>query len=270
MTNPPASVLRFGIFELDLGCGELRRQGLLVPLRPQPLKLLALLVSRPGRVVPRHDIQERLWGTATFVDFDQGVNHCVRQIRTALGDEAGRPRFVQTLPRRGYRFLGPVEALPSPAGPASADALEAIAVERLVVAVLPFDDLSRDANGGCLGDGLTDEIITQLGRLQPERLAVVSRTSVRRYRQTCKTAFEVGRELGAPYIVEGSVRQAGGRVRACAQLVEARLQTQLWAETYERPGGDLLAAQSEVGEAIARDVRVALSLGCLTVLAGTL
>jgi len=250
-----ASLLRFGVFEIDLKSGELRKDGVPLRLAPQPLELLALLASQAGQVVPRERIRHRLWSAGTFVDFEQGVNHCVRQIRNALGDDARSSRYVETLPRRGYRFAVPVEqAEPAAADPSAAE-VAAGRRTRLVVAVLPFDDLSATAHDDLLSEGLTDEVITQLGRLHPRRLGVVSRTSVRRYRGTGKSALEVGRELGATYIVEGSVRRSRDRVRTCVQLVESRDQTQWWAESYEWPAGDVLTMQSEVGEAIAREIQ---------------
>ena len=113
---------RFGVFEFDGRTLELRKAGRLIAIRPQPLKLLALLLARPNDLVTRDDLQRALWGDDTFVDFEQGVNHAVRELRAALGDVAESPRFIETLPRRGYRFIAPVSPLPpehdpSPAGP---------------------------------------------------------------------------------------------------------------------------------------------------------
>src|SRR5215831_18895775 len=110
-----STILRFDVFELDTAAGELRRQGDRVKLPPQPLRVLELLVRRGGEVVTRTDIRDRIW-TDSFVDFEQSLNFCIRQIREALGDTADAPRFIETLPRRGYRFLRPVEA-PSPQAP---------------------------------------------------------------------------------------------------------------------------------------------------------
>jgi len=249
--------MRFGVFELDSKNGELRKGGSLVRLKPQPLKLLTLLVSQAGDVVPRDDIQQQLWGSGTFIDFEQGVNHCIRQIRVALGDDALHPRFVQTLPRRGYRFLH------TPLGTDARDGTLRTGlenVERLVLAVLPFENLSGDRREDHLGYGLTDELITQLGRAYPLALGVVSRCSIRGYRNSGKPIAEVGRELGADYIVEGSVRRSVDRVRICAQLVDARHQTHLWAAPYEHTMGDVLSMQCDVAQAITHEIRLALSL----------
>ncbi len=207
--------------------------------------------GRPGWAAS-NDIQERLWGPGTFVDFEQGLNHCVRQIRIALGDDAINPHYVQTLPRRGYRFL------PAPQVPEAREGPEI--VERPVLAVLPFENLSGDCHEDRLGDGLTDELITQLGRTYPAVLGVVSRCSIRRYRNSSKPVVEMGRELGADYIVEGSVRRSVDRVRICAQLVDAEHQTHLWAEPYERTLGDVLSVQCEVAQAIAHEILLVLRL----------
>ena len=253
---PHSPLLRFGVFEFDIKNGELRKEGSPVRLKPQPLKLLTLLVSQAGDVVGRNDIQERLWGPGTFVDFEQGLNQCVRQIRMALGDDAINPRYVQTLPRRGYRFL-PAPQMPEANDRRIHSGLEN--VERPVLAVLPFENLSGDCHEDRLGDGLTDELITQLGRTYPA-LGVVSRCSIRRYRNSSKPVVEVGRELGADYIVEGSVRRSVDRIRICAQLVDAEHQTHLWAEPYERTLGDVLSVQCEVAQAIAHEILLVLRL----------
>src|SRR6266705_1444992 len=123
-----ATILRFDVFELDTAAGELRRQGDRVKLPPQPFRVLELLVRRGGEVLTRADIRERIW-CDSFVDFEQGLNFCIRQIREALGDSADAPRFIETLPRRGYRFLLPVETPP---------AVEPKAIRRLMFLPLPM------------------------------------------------------------------------------------------------------------------------------------
>ncbi len=250
-------LLRFGVFELDTKNGELRKDGSLVRLKPQSVNLLTLLVSQAGDVVGRNEIHERLWGSGTFIDFEQGVNHCIWQIRMALGDDAIHPRYVQTIPRRGYRFIHVPNVIEPRdrrirSGPENA--------ERLVLAVLPFENLSGDSSENHLGDGLTDELITQLGRANPGALGVVSRCSIRGYRNSGKPVAEVGRELGADYIVEGSIRRSVERVRICAQLVDAEHQTQLWAAPYDRTLGDVLSMQCDVAQAMTDEIRRALKL----------
>ncbi len=284
------SLVRFDLFVLDLRSGELRKSGVPLKLPPQPFKLLALLASRAGQVVTREEIRRLLWGEDTFVDFEQGVNHCIRDIRMALGDDADRPRYVETLPRRGYRFIAAVEPVapkvPMEAargrghGPRALAAGAALlllgggyfawwslrpsAVEpgrRLMLAVLPFENLSGDPDDEYLSDGLTEDMITQLGRLDPERLGVIARTSSMRYKGAGKSVEEIGRELRVDYLLEGSVRRSGERLRISAQLIQVRDETHLWADHYDRELRDVLAVQGEVAQAVAREIQLTLSAG---------
>src|SRR5262245_37346398 len=224
-TTPPR-ILCFGSFEVDLGSRELRRQGLKINLQDQPFRLLALLLERAGEVVTREELRDKLWPADTFVDFDHSLNTAVRKLREALGDSAETPRYIETLAKRGYRFVAPLPEpgpaaqpghstsahVPSPP-PANKARLPAFARgalvvaavlcaaalvvywvarrpgprtppgQRLTVAVLPFDNLSGDANQEYLSDGLTEEMITQLARLQPDRLRVTARSSTSKYKR---------------------------------------------------------------------------------------
>jgi TolB-like protein len=191
--------------------GELRKSGDLVKLPPQPARVPALLVRNRGRRVTRDDIRGEVWRTDTFVDFEQGLNYCIKQIRAALGDDARAPKYIETLQRRGYRFLAPVER--DSARPAAMPG-------KVTIAVVPFENLSGDPEQEYFSDGLTDEMISQLGRLNPQRLRVVGRTSAMRYKASSKSIAEIGRELGVSYLVEGSVRRSADRVRITAQLVQ--------------------------------------------------
>jgi TolB-like protein/Tfp pilus assembly protein PilF len=243
------SCLRFGRFELNPASGELRQGERLVKLQPQPFKVLSLLAGRAGQLVSREEIQKQIWPDDTFVNFDEGLNYCVRQIRAALSDTAEAPRFIETVPRRGYRFLVPVEDIvPAPAGG-----------RRVMLAVLPFQNLSGDQEQVYFSDGLTEEMITQLGRLNPHRLGVIARTSAMKYKHTDKAIDSIGRELGVSYVLEGSVRRSASRVRVTAQLIQVSDQTHLWAESYDRDVGDMLALQSEVARAIAGEISVQLA-----------
>jgi TolB-like protein/Tfp pilus assembly protein PilF len=241
------SRVRFGTFELDLTSGELRNTGVLVRLQPQPLKVLMLLASRAGQLVSRADIRKQVWPDDTFVDFDQGLNYCIRQIRAALCDDADTPRFVETVPRRGYRFRAPIQPV-TPSVP-----------DRVMLIVLPFQNLSGDAEQEFLSDGLTEEMIAQAGRLNPQRLAVIARTSSMRYKNTDKSIDMIGRELGVSHALEGSIRRAGNRVRVTARLMDTANQTQRWSESFDRDLGDILAVQAEIAQAIAREVGVQLT-----------
>lgn len=293
--------LRFGVFELDLERAELRKHGLRVKLQGKPFDILTLLLSRPGELVTRSELHEKLWPTDSFADLDHSLNAAVNKLREALGDSAENPRFIETLPRRGYRFVTPVTALggapqtekvtlegppavvaPTPrsrylvagvgaavlvllglligllwlyrAGP-SAPGANAPA-GRIVLAVLPFKNLSLSAEQDYFIDGVSEEMIAQLGSLHPERLRVIARSTVMRYKNTNQGIEKIGRELGAGYIVEGSVRRAGERVRITAQLIQVGSQNIVWAESYERDLADVLAIQREVAGSIARSLAV--------------
>lgn len=243
-------VVSFGPFELDLGNCELRRDGVHVPLQPQPFKVLSLLVRNAGRLVPREEIRANIWGQGTFLDFNQSLNYCVRQIRSALDDDVAAPRFVETRQRLGYRFVAPVaELLPQP---------HPLAARKIMLVVLPFLNLSGDPEQDYFSDGLTEEMTTQLGRLNPERLGVIARTSAMRYKGTTETVEQIGRQLRVNYLLEGSVRRAGNKMRIAAQLIQVSDQTHIWAESYERDIGDALALQSEVARAVAAEIQVTL------------
>lgn len=272
------TVIRFDRFTLDAQSGELRRDGEVVPLAPQPFRLLYTLASRPGELVTREELQQQVWGDGTFVDFERGLNFCVLQARTALGDDAKQPAFIETLPRRGYRFVAPVDSPPVAAVPRrrrrlpwllAAAALLVVALVaalqrneelppgKTMIAVLPFDELSSTGDE-FFADGMTEELITHLGALQPRRLGVIARTSIRRYRGTKKSIQDIGRELGVTHVVEGSVRREGDRMRVTAQLINARDQTHIWAESFDRRGAGALAIQRDVAERIAHALKIEL------------
>lgn len=303
--GPEPALLRFDPFELDLRTGELRRQGQLVKLQQQPFKVLSLLARRSGDLVTREEIKREIWSEETFVDFDQGLNFCIKQVRIALRDQADTPRYIETLPRRGYRFLAPVEALDgsgrraavaaetasSPVEPprrsrlslwvsvtalallavlgwtfvnrsrsqAASNALAPAPPKRLMLVVLPFQNLSADPAQEYFSDGLTDEMITQLGRLDPEHLGVIARGSSMQYKDRAVDVATVGRELGIDYVVEGTVRRGGDRVRITAKLVQSKDRTQVWSEQYDRDLKDILSLQGDVARAVARAVQITLS-----------
>jgi len=298
--------LRFGVFELDLRAGELRKHGLRVRLQEQPFQLLAMLLERPGEVVTREELQKKLWPEDTFVDFDHGLNKGVNKIREALGDSAESPRFVETVARRGYRFLAevkPDEVAPvrSPelatqlhlepgsgeradiagksAKPQHLQRLLAWKVSAFVLllltaslvawklhswnppptairslAVLPLESLSNDASQDYFADGMTDELISDLGQISA--LRVISRTSVMAYKHARKPLPQIARELNVDAVVEGTVLRSGDRVRITAQLIEASTDKHLWSQSYESELRDTLALQSKVAGAIADQIRI--------------
>ncbi len=259
----PSTVRRFGTFEIDLRARELRKGGIRIRLQDQPFEILALMLERPGEVVTREELRQRLWPAGTFVDFEHSLNAAIKRLRAALGDDAENPRFVETLHKRGYRFIAMVEAergQPSRSlhvvrAPAARAAHERAGI-RLVV--LPFANLSGDPAQEYFSDGLTEEMITQIGRLCPERLGVIARTSSMLFKRSSKSVSEIGRELGVDYLLEGSVRREGDRVRITAQLIETRTEVHLWAETYDRAVGEALILQTDVAAHIARSLAMEL------------
>jgi len=301
--------LRFGVFELDLRAGELRKHGLRVRLQEQPFQLLAMLLEHPGEVVTREELQKKLWPADTFVDFDHGLNKAISKIRGALSDSAESPRFVETVARRGYRFLAEVKVadaatvrspelatLPNPvtevgdrpelAGtPAMpkhllsslAWKISALVLLLLVaslaawklhswnrpslvirsLAVLPLESLSSDASQDYFADGMTDELISDLGQISA--LRVISRTSVMAYKHARKPLPQIARELNVDAVVEGTVLRSGDQVRITAQLIEASTDKHLWSQSYQGEFQDTLALQSNVASTIADQIRINLN-----------
>ena len=294
MTIP--SPLRFGEdFELDRRAYQLRRAGIPLRLERIPMEILLLLVERRGELVTRADIAGRVWGQDADVDLDNNINGAIRKIRQILRDEAEKPRFLETVTGQGYRFIAPVhEAAPSPAGsPGTAPSvgpatrprrrgvgIAAIALVlalaivggvlwgrrrgsppitgRVMLAVLPFQNLTGDARQEYLSDGFTEEMIARLGSGEPGRLAVVAPASVMRYKTVQAPLDRIERELGAQYVLAGSVRRDGDRVRVAARLIRADDQTAVWAREYDRTMRDLLDIQAEIAGAIADEIRTRL------------
>jgi len=235
-------VVRFGVYEVDLRAGELRKQGLRIRLPDQPFQVLAILLEHPGEVITREELQKRLWPDGTFVDFEQGLNAAVKRLREALGDSAESPHFIETLPRRGYRFCGSLATSPSH-------------IESIVV--LPLENLSRNPEQDYFAEGLTEALITSLAKIGA--LRVTSRTSAMRYKKSDKSLPQIARELNVDAVVEGTVQRSGERVRISAQLLHAPTDTHLWAESYDRDMRDVLALQAELAQAIAREVQIKLT-----------
>src|SRR5947208_997161 len=238
--HPSRGAVRFGVFEADFRSGELRKQGARIKLQEQPFHVLQMLLEQPGEIVTREELQKRIWPADTFVDFDQGLNNAIKRLREALGDSAETPRFIETIPRRGYRFIGMTGS--SPPGPIRA------------LAVLPLENLSRDPEQEYFAEGLTEALITTLAKIG--ELRVVSRTSAMQYKGVHKSLREIASELDRDAIVEGTVLSAGRRVRITAQLIDAPKETHQWAESYERDLRDVLTLQAEVAQAIARQIQI--------------
>ncbi len=265
-------LLRFGAFELDARGRQLRKSGAVVKLPPQPFQLLQMLAENTGELQTREDIQRRIWGNGTFVDFDRSLNVCMAQIRAALNDDAEAPRFIETLPRRGYRFVAPVEKVAPRVRRqryvrvALAAAVVATVVaagfwiwrrpapqpRRVLVAALVFDNLGGGQD--LFVDGLSEELTSQLGSLHPARLGVIARASVMHYKGKAPSIRQMARDLQVDYVIEGTVRQTNGRMRITARLIQGGDQAQVWTDTYESPSDDWLEAQQEAAARITSSV----------------
>ena len=285
--------LRFRDYELDPDGFELCHTGHRIRLERKPMELLILLAQKRGHLVGREEIIEEIWGKDFFFDAENGINNAVRKIRSALNDDAERPRFVETAVGKGYRFIAPVEPVLEPGGSATPepDALfqepqwfrwrrvwiPAVAAAALFagalvfdaagirnrifglgppihsIAVLPLENLSGDPTQDYFADGITDELITTLAKINS--VDVISRTSVMRYKGVHKPLPQIARELGADGVVEGTVTHSGDRVRINAQLIYAPADRHLWAERYERNSGDILLLENDLARAIAEQIR---------------
>ena len=228
--------LRVGTFDLDLRARELRDGATRVRLQAQPFEILCLLLERPGHVVTRDEMQRRLWPAGTFVDFERGLNAAIKRLRAALGDDAGNPMFVETVPRRGYRLI-------------TTGARETWAPLRL--AVLPFSTLS-DSHPAYFSDGLSEEVIVQLRALSGEIEIVAPWSSM--FCVNSQRAREIGESLYARYLLEGSTRQEGARVRITARLVETATEVHVWSDVYDCTMTETLAVQTEVAGQIAHAI----------------
>jgi TolB-like protein/DNA-binding winged helix-turn-helix (wHTH) protein/Flp pilus assembly protein TadD len=297
--TPAARLLRFGLFELDLRTCELRKGGTKLRLQGQPLDVLAMLLQRAGDLVTREELRSQLWPADTFVDFDHSLHNAIARIRETLGDSAEIPRYVETLPRRGYRFMAQVEEVRVDAprtysengmqrGEGVAAAMRTKSRARLalamlsccVIAIVPLVAWKHsrvisaapivrslavlplaNLSGDPSQEYFADGMTDELitDLAKVSALRVTSRTSVMRYKDTKKGLPEIARELNVDGIVEGSVMRSGDRVRITAQLLHAPTDHHLWAETYERDLGNVLRLQSEVAQAIAQQVRAQLT-----------
>jgi TolB-like protein/DNA-binding winged helix-turn-helix (wHTH) protein len=283
--------------------GELRKQGRKVRLEGQPVQILICLLENPGELVTRDELRQRLWPADSRGNFEDGLNTAVKRLRKALNDSAGNPRFIETLPRRGYRFLAPAQAvnaaeegpnlieippaglapgagnlpgakgvLGSPFWKGSAWALLIVLVGVIAwtfrlkngpspvirsLAVLPLENLSHDPTQDYFADGMTDELITELGQIS--ELRVISRTSVMTYKGANKSLPQIAQELNVDAVVEGTVLRSGDQVRITTQLVQAPADKRLWAQSYEGDVHQTLALQRKVARAIAEEIQVELT-----------
>jgi len=291
--------VRFGVFEARLNAGELHKQGMRVRLRGQPFDILAMLVERPGELVTREELRDRLWAADSFVDFDHGLNAAVNRLREALGDSADNPRFVETVPRRGYRFIAPAVVVSD--APPAPRAVQAPPLTRFLPKAAPRRRWRAWVGGAALALGITAALLWQRAwapappkHSTPTRIAVlplknpggdpaqdylvdgltdalitdlgqvtsvrvVSRTSAMAYKGSAKPLPQIARELNADAVVVGSAVQSGPRVRLSVRLVDGFSEQPLWAETHERDVTDVLALQGTVARGIARGAGVRLT-----------
>ena len=314
----PIRTYEFGVFTVELPGGELRKHGTRLKIQERPLQLLIALLERPGEIVSREELRQRLWPDGTFVDFDHNISSAINKLRTVLNDSASHPRFIETVGRRGYRFLADVKrvsresvtASVSAAPAASASAVLAVQEQKLpeipiggarlgarfprrwvivaaavllvslvaagyfqwrrsagtgdapsqrvMLAVLPFENLTGDPGQEYFSDGLTEEMIAELGRLNPDHLGVIARTSVMIYKHSPKGLDQIGRELGVQYVIEGSVRRDANHVRITAQLIQVKDQTHLWAREYDRELKNLLVVQGEIAQELADEIKLTI------------
>src|ERR1700735_1832586 len=318
MQKSPETTFVFGPYESRGVTRELFKHGVRLKIRPQPLQVLNYLLSRAGNVVTREELRQELWSAEIFVDFEHGLNNSVKELRAVLGDSAAEPRYIQTLPRLGYRFVAAVEITGSGASPVSLPTIEGpnlapagrssdfavprgLPVERAeesstlrrwpallavclalvlglvfyfrwsssrarrpavtgrtMVAVLPFQNLTGDPGQEYFSDGLTEEMISQLGRIDPQRVGVIARTSVMHYKNNPEQLNQIGRELGVQYVLEGSVRRGSNKVRITAQLIQTKDQSHVWAHQYDREENNLLGLQSEIAQEISDAIQLTL------------
>jgi TolB-like protein len=235
-------IVRFGSFELDQAAGELRKDGAKVRLQEQPLEVLQILLELPGKLISRDELQRRIWPSDTFVDFDHGINNAIKRLREALGDTAETPRYIETLPRRGYRFIGTIKA-----DPQDVEGIRSIAV-------LPFLNLSADPENEFFCDGTTEEIISALSHIR--NLHVVARSSAFAFKGKYLDLRAVGQQLNVRTILEGSIRRSGDRLRVTVQLVNAADGYHLWSEKYDREMKDVFAVQEEIANSITQRLEV--------------
>lgn len=286
--------VKFGAFEFDFGSGELRRNGRIVALQTQPAQILARLLTRPGELVTRGDLCRGIWADDTFVEFDTALNVAINKVRQALGDSAAAPRFIETLPKRGYRFLADVrdvdEVASADTGPYAGPTLSvqpvrgrrwlvagACLVAGLVVllvlwnarrspapaaphrsvAVLPFRPLAIQAGDEALEIGLTEAVIVRLGRL--DGLRVPSINAVQRYAHLDRDARQVGRDLGVEAVLEGNLRRLNGNVRLSARLIDVTTGTTMWGQHWDFPWTDILSVQDAMATEVARALALSLA-----------
>ena len=243
-----ARIVRFDCYEVDLAGGQVYKRGVRLPLREQSFRVLASLVEHPGQAVTREDLRRQLWPDEVFVDYDNILNSAIARLREALGDSANQPRYIETLPKHGYRFIAPVSEPNATA--------EAAPARRPRLLVLPFVNSSGDPAQEYFIDAVTDEVITELAALTPGELAVIARTTAMHYKGTHKDVSRIGREVTVDYVVEGAVRRVDDRVGISVQLVRVSDQTHVFAKRFEADLGDIFDVYGSVAQAVAAQIGI--------------
>jgi len=260
-TVQQSKIVSFGPYRVDLRSGELYKGGIRIVLQGQSFRLLEGLLERPGEVLGRDELRARLWPSDTYVDFEHSINAAVRRLRRALGDSADAPRYIETLPRRGYRFvgtvptvIGPADFGPAEAGPYVRGGPGKATSPRMRLAVLPFSAITSHAEPDGFTEGLTEETIAQITNRCAPAIGVVSRFAVGQIQHARGSIEAVRNALQVDYVVEGRVRHAQTRVRITIQLIDAADATHIWADAYERDCADNLSVQKDVAQLIAKAV----------------
>src|SRR6204780_2048102 len=244
-----SSQYEFGVYRLDAQSRLLFKKGDHVALPPKVVELLVALVQAEGRALTREQLLQRLWPD-TVVE-EGSLTSQISMLRKALGEGPQGQEFIETLPKRGYRFVGSVKRVES--GPSNNG------VGRAMLVVLPFENFTAGERYDYFSDGLTEEMITELARLSPEHLGVIARTSAMQFKSTTKGVRQIGCDLGVSHVLEGSVRRVGERVRITAQLIRVSDESHLWAQSYEQGLHDVLEVQAQVARAVAREIQIKLT-----------
>jgi DNA-binding winged helix-turn-helix (wHTH) protein/TolB-like protein len=280
--------MKFGVFDFDPAGKELRRDGVPVRLEAQPAQVLALLLAQAGQVVTREALRQALWGSDTFVDFDRGLNYCIAQIRAALKDSAESPRFIRTLPKRGYQFIAPVQADAVAAAKVSVAktarwsrfsilALFVILEGGLIVitwrewrkpstppplvkvAVSRFDNETGNGNLDRFTDALADSVVANLTASASGRYGVIGNAAILRQPRDQRDLKAIASSLSAGYVVLGQVQQQDSRVRVLAHLIRMPDQTHLWVTRVVYDPAELAAQEPAIAERIGNEFSRRLS-----------
>ena len=265
------SGIRFGVFDFDPATRELSREGVAVRLQAQPAQALALLIAQAGEVVTREALREAIWGGETFVDFDRNINFCIAQIRGALGDSAESPRYIRTLPKRGYQFIAPI-VQPAVSTKATAQRGRSAAViaavllagglsgwwlrpspPAITIAVTRFDNETGDPAFTAAADALTDSVVAELAAAGGPRYGIIGNAAILRVPREQRDLLAIGSALHAGYVVIGQVQRDGSGIRVLAHLIHLPDQKHLWVVRLESSSEEALGAPADMARRIAAE-----------------